>query len=347
MDDVRCTMENLLDARELGADLCNQCEVLSVQPIKNNSFELEVNSPKSIQNIKINCSKIAVTAGAWSDLVIQKLFKSTQKYLMPSSGIHLFIDGLDCSNPLILPIPDSERFFFVIPWRRGHLVGTTEKPVKYSNGGESEATKEEVEELEGNLRHYFPKSNWSISAVTSAVRPLAAVEPSLIISNYQKNGKKSSIKVSRKHDFVEMRAGVVSGIGGKFTTHRIFAEELFEKLFPRLKYKGLEKRIFPGAKNWTSHEDTQKELRLRGVPREFLYRWASSYGSIALDFTESCRDEESRPANLEAWLGLELEYSKSKEWARTADDFIRRRSNLYFSKEIEFYKSEIESFFSN
>lgn len=347
MDDSRCTIENLLDARDLGADMCNRCEPLSVTSLKNNMFEVELSCTESLENKRVTCSKIAVTAGAWSDLVTQKLFHNPQKYLLPSSGAHLFIEGLDCKQPLILPVPDSKRFFFVIPWRKGHIVGTTERPIPYVSGGRSTASEDEIEELKLNLKHYFPDSDWKLVTVTSGVRPLAASNPTPLAEVYTDSNatKVNNSKVSRKHDFVEMRSGVVSGIGGKFTTHRIFAEELFEKLYPRVKFEGVAERGFPGAQNWESHAKIESLLKARGVPYEFLYRWSSTYGVLALKFTESAMFEDGRPKSKEGWLDLELNYSREFEWAKSSQDFIRRRSNLYFTSELHVFKRHIESFF--
>lgn len=347
MDDSRCTIENLLDAKKLGAEMRNRCEPLSVTPLKNNIFELEIFCTELLENKKITCSKIAVTAGAWSDLVTQKLFNNPQKYLLPSSGSHLFIVGLDCNQPLILPVPQSNRFFFVIPWRKGHIVGTTERPISYAMGGQSKASEEEIKELELNLKHYFPDSKWEVVSVTSAVRPLAGSKPSPMTEPDIESidSQSNSTKVSRKHEFAEMRSGVVSGIGGKFTTHRIFAEELFQKLFPRVKCKSLKNRSFPGAKDFESHSKIESLLKKRGVPNEFIYRWSTTYGMLALEFTEVARLEERRPSSLEGWLDLELKYSQEFEWAKSSKDFIRRRSNLFFTKELSLFQSHIDSFF--
>ena len=151
--------------------------------------------------------------------------------------------------------------------------------------------------------------------------------------------------MSRKHEFVEMRSGVVSGIGGKFTTHRIFAEELFTKLYPRVKFENLESRGFPGAKDWESHSKVESLLKARGVPKEFIYRWSSTYGMLALKFTEVAMFQDGRPTSKEGWLDLELKYSRDFEWAKSAKDFIRRRSNLYFTTELKVFEKHIESFF--
>ena len=197
--------------------------------------------------------------------------------LLPSQGAHLFLEGFPTESPFILPVPGTGRYLFVLPWRGGHLVGTTETPVERGAGGDCEVRPVEVAEMTDLLGRYFPGMPVKAVCTTVGVRPLAA-------ELQRREG--DSVSASRRHRFVQVGGRTWAGFGGKYTTHQEFAAELLGALFGRELPSVLE-RPFPGA---LAGPDVSREGLVLGgsgagpasaseATRSAPLRWAATYGA--------------------------------------------------------------------
>ena len=131
---------------------------------------------------------------------------------------------------------------------------------------------------------------------------------------------------------------MASAVGGKYTTHRTFAAQFLRfVLEDGRELKDIKRRPLPGA--WAD-EGERKAIRdaLRAygfVDDTVADTWMRRYGKRALElagYVAAAPDRKERLAGPYGLLLGEVGFSAEREWARTAEDFFRRRTDAYFTR---------------
>jgi len=141
----------------------------------------------------------------------------------PSQGVHIVIDSSFLNSEYALMIPETTdgRVLFAIPWQKHILVGTTDTPIdEYSM--EPLALDKEIEFILDTIKQYLkdPPGEKDILSVFAGLRPLAAPDDNSVKTK----------EISRSHKVFVSDSGLVTIIGGKWTTYRKMAEETVEKI---------------------------------------------------------------------------------------------------------------------
>jgi glycerol-3-phosphate dehydrogenase len=129
---------------------------------------------------------------------------------------------------------------------------------------------------------------------------------------------------------------VYTGVGGKYTTHRVFAEDFYKEIYgSKLKYDSLKSKSFPGA--WSvSREQTAHALaRFEFVDNLIMDRWLDIYGQRSLELANFIQAKPENKEFISSTYGLmkgEVKYCIEREWARLPVDFLRRRTGLYYTE---------------
>lgn len=186
---------------------------------ENDIFKIELTNTQD-QSVRNITSKFVVMAtGPFTDQVAKKLIDPNWKnIMMPSKGIHLWLknDSLKLKDSVVLVAKDN-RVIFVIPQKKGILIGTTDTvlPPDFKN---VEPTIEEIEYLLKETNNYFPQAKITkehILSTYAGVRPLVK----------DKNVLKAD-DVSRHHRVLQPRDGFFVIAGGKYTTFRLMAQDI-------------------------------------------------------------------------------------------------------------------------
>ncbi len=134
-----------------------------------------------------------------------------------SKGVHLLLplEAIQSEAALLIPKTEDGRVIFAIPWLGRLLVGTTDDEANLSD--EMVVTPEEIEYLLKYVNQYL-KVNLTPKDVLSAfagMRPLVK----------SKDGVNTR-QLIRDHEVeVDEVSGLVSVLGGKWTTYRAMAED--------------------------------------------------------------------------------------------------------------------------
>ena len=143
-------------------------------------------------------------------------------HALPAKASHILfpLDGFPENDALLVPKTEDGRVIFAVPWNGRLLVGTTD--TGYTPGEEMVVTREEIEYLLRQLNPYLSSPLRADQVVSgyAGVRPLVAAQ-----------GVKDTKKLIRD-DEVEFDAesGLISILGGKWTTHRLMGEETIDKV---------------------------------------------------------------------------------------------------------------------
>ena len=157
--------------------------------------------------------------GIFSDEIRLMDDAQAARAVQPSQGVHLVFDRsfLQGDSAIMVPHTDDGRVLFVIPWHGKVLVGTTDTPMQTPDA-EPRALPEEVGFILRNAARYLAKDprEEDILSIFAGQRPLV-----------RKPGKDGSATkaISRNHEVLVSDAGLVTLVGGKWTTYRKMAED--------------------------------------------------------------------------------------------------------------------------
>jgi len=168
-------------------------------------------------------AKVIVNAtGVFTNAILAMSDPAQGRLVVPSQGVHLVLDHsfLASRDALMIPKTPDGRVLFVIPWHGCALIGTTDTQVAEVSE-EPRALESEIEFLLNTVGAYLAKkpTRRDVRSVFAGLRPLAA----------PKEGEKRTKEISRSHKILVSEAGLVSIIGGKWTTYRRMAEDVIGK----------------------------------------------------------------------------------------------------------------------
>jgi glycerol-3-phosphate dehydrogenase len=156
---------------------------------------------------------IVNAAGPWMNELLRANGIRAPYVLSLVRGSHLVLTRRVSDTGLLLQSTTDRRVFFVLPWKRTTLVGTTEVVQSEPLDG-VRASDEEIDYLLARYNRYFraPLSRVDVASTFAGVRPLVgrATNPSAI-------GRDS--RVVRDHN-------VINVFGGKLTTFMALARKV-------------------------------------------------------------------------------------------------------------------------
>ena len=218
-DDARLAIHLAQTADELGACLLNYAKVtgLSKGPTgKLTGLTFRDKIQKETHHIK---AKMVVNAtGVFADKILQLDNPSAAKTIQPSQGIHLILDlsFLGGRDALMIPKTKDGRVLFGVPWHDKLLLGTTDT-IREKAKLEPEALQKEIDFVLDTAGTYLTRkpTRKDVKAVFAGLRPLARPE----------EGSTKTKEISRSHKIIISPSGLVSIIGGKWTTYRKMGED--------------------------------------------------------------------------------------------------------------------------
>jgi glycerol-3-phosphate dehydrogenase len=214
----------------------------------------------------------------------------------------------------MVPKTSDGRVLFAIPWHNKAVLGTTDTPIEKPSY-EPKPLKEEIDFILETASQYFTKAPTrnDIKSVFAGLRPLVAPE-----------GDKSNTKeISRGHKIIHSESGLITIVGGKWTTYREMSKDVINDAIENHNLK----RSPSKTKSLSIHGNisTNEKLGLNGV------LWV--YGSDAkqlMKLTETDASYQNKlHHNYEYTVGQVI-WSARYEMARTVEDVLARRFRLLF-----------------
>lgn len=319
MDDARLTLEVALGAAEAGAVLVNHAEVVRFGRGEDGALNRAAIRDRLTGRLLECAARLIVNAtGPWGDAVRRLAGYEGPPLLAPTQGVHLVYGEPLVRQALITRARDDHRVFFILPWNGLTLIGTTDTPYT-GDPAEAAATPADVTYLLDAARAALPAARIEAGRVLSTfagVRPLLAA-----------GSKGDPSAVSREHAIVETPRGLLTVLGGKFTTFRAMAEEAVDRIQERL---GLPRTDSPtrdrplpgGAPAGPTPADP---------PTPALTRLYAFYGARAPLVLERARlmPDGLAPLCSHTWhLKAEVVHAVREEMAGSVADILERRLGL-------------------
>lgn len=215
-DDAELTRSVMQSAIKLGAEIECPAELISAQV---NEHGCEVLMDSNGFQKTVQCSCIVNAAGPWVNHVIKRIeSKQTPLAIDLVQGTHLVLNK-PVSSCYYMESPIDQRAIFLLPYKKGSLLGTTES-LFTKEPSEVKPLKNEEDYLLTSLSEYFPNNDLSITAKMAGLRVLPQASGNMF--------KRSRDTIFHTDDDKQPR--LVSVYGGKLTVYRKTAEKVIQQL---------------------------------------------------------------------------------------------------------------------
>jgi glycerol-3-phosphate dehydrogenase len=319
-DDARMAVALAQTASDQGAVLVNYMRVAALLKEGGEIAGVRAVDAESGQTHEVRARVVVNATGIFADEVRRLDDAASETMVTPSQGVHLVLDRAfqPSDTAIMVPHTDDGRVLFVIPWHQRVLVGTTDTAMPHADV-EPRALPEEVDFILRNAARYLDRepTRADVLSVFAGQRPL--VQP---IAGTPGRGRTKSI--SREHSVVVSDSGLVTIVGGKWTTYRKMAQDTVDDavavgdLPPRACVT--EKLRLHG---WMSRDDPRTphagHMRMYGADAELVEAFLDD---------DAARREPIHP-HLPYVMG-QVSWAARHEMARTVEDVLARRSRLLF-----------------
>ena len=328
-DDARYNLALVHTFEEAGGQTLNHCRVTELQ--RDPSGRLSgVVAVDQISGARFNVTSRAIVnaTGPFSDLVRQMASPSVAKRMRLSKGSHILfpLDLFPTNDAMLVPKTEDGSVLFALPWGGRLLVGTTEREV--APGDDLYVTEEEITYMLRQLNKYLgkPLQPSDIVAGFAGARPLVSA------------GEGESTEKIARDDVIEVdpKSGLISIMGGKWTTHRAMAEDTINAVQKALGVAVSESptraHVLHGGEGFTS-DLWEKLVRVYPVSKETAQHLAAKFGTAAWEVLELTRANANLVQPLIsgiAQIQAEVVYGVREELAANIEDVISRRMGLQY-----------------
>jgi glycerol-3-phosphate dehydrogenase len=326
-DDARYNITLVKTFAAAGGETLNYARVIAFEKVPDGRLSaVAVEDQLTHARFTIRARAFINATGPYSDTIRRLAMPDAPPRMRLSKGIHILfpLQVLASNDALLIPKTEDGRVLFAIPWYGHLLVGTTDDEAKL--GDALVVTKEEIAYVLRQLNKYLarPATPNQIVSGTAGLRPLVS------------SGKSTDTKsLARDHEVeFDHASGLISIMGGKWTTHRAMAEDT---LNATLKYLGGAGRKCStlshpllGSAGYAPHywQSLAKQFELTEQTARHL---AQKYGVCAPDVLQLAEADPdlARPL-LEglAPIRAEVVFGAREELAVSIEDILARRIGL-------------------
>ena len=285
----------------------------------------EVEDQLSGRKFELRARAFVNATGPLADTVRDLATPGIHRRMRLSKGSHILLplDVLPSEDAMLIPKTEDGRVLFAVPWMGRLLVGTTEQEVGVDD--ELCVTKEEVDFILRQLNQYLetPVARSQVVSGFAGARPLV-----------RRGGETK--KLSRDDELeVDPRSGLISIMGGKWTTHRAMAEDTVDAVQKSL---GLpvtpsltRNRPLTGSNGFTPVY-WMSLVRDHRISEQTAQHLAGRFGTTApmvLDIAE--KDADLAKPIVEGLAPIRAEIVQgARDMAVTIEDVLSRRIGLEF-----------------
>lgn len=308
VDDARLVVLNALDAQRHGAEIATRTALVSARR------EGDVWTAMLSDGRTVTARNLVNAAGPWVAEALALTGTNAKSGVRLIKGSHIVVPKIfDGDQAYMLQQPDRRIVFAIAYANDTTLIGTTDVPV--AKPEDATITPEEIDYLCGAANRYFKKQIMPADVIRtySGVRPL------------YDDGASEAKAVTRDYvlELDEAGPSLLSVFGGKITTARHLAEEALGKLgHPSTATRDAR---FPGG-DLADFDAFLAEVRdtFPFLGEAQSRRMARAYGTMLFDMIGTA---DTLGEDLGGGLtAREVDWMVSREWARTVDDVIWRRS---------------------
>ncbi len=310
-DDARLALHLAMTAADLGAVTLNYCPVVGLLHRDERVSGVVVRDAETERAYEVQAKVVLNATGVFADAVRRMDDPAAEAVLLASQGVHVLLPRSFQPGAAALAVPKTPegKGWFAIPWQDKTLVGTTDTPV--------DEILLEPEQLESDLEFLFRNANRYLNRPVTradALATYAGIRP--LVGRSREN----TAKMSRDHALLVSKKGLVTLVGGKWTTYREMGEDAIDEV---IKVGGLPAKDCVSAHlklhGWT------EELR---APEDPLGVYGADAAAVEAIAAEPGWAEPLHPRL--PYLRAQVRFAAEEEAARTVEDVLARRVRALF-----------------
>lgn len=343
---LNSTITDYVEGMEPAA-IANHCEVVKVLKDENGKA-VGVKAYDKIMNEKFDIfGKVVVNCtGPASDVIRKMADPSVRPLVTQASGSHAVLPKHYAPSGfgMIIPKTSDGRVLFFLPWEENTIIGTTDEKCQLTDL--PAPTEKEIDWLLHEASNYvtydYETMRKDLKSVWSGLRPL--------VKDPKASEEHGTAKLSRSHEIVDDPSGMVSVMGGKWTTYRRMAQDTLDFIIakhkgviePKVPCRTKQMKLYPSIEASGLYSIEEQESMLDHFPRrlqeefDLTYDQASylvrNYGFLARKVCE-CGKKSDLLVPIQKdqpFLKAEILYCVRHEMAQTCIDVIARRIRVAF-----------------
>jgi len=305
-DDARLLINLVQTAIEQGAICLNYLPVTELLRSGGKVVGVKASDLHSKHQFDVGAKVVVNATGPFSDQICRLDDPQAPSQIAASQGVHIVLERrfLPGDAALLIPKTVDGRVVFAIPWHDHTLVGTTDTPVDQTLL-EPVALPEEIDFLLDAISGYLtlqPERS-DVLSVFAGLRPLI-----------KREGGAHTSKLQRDHQVRVSDSGLVTIVGGKWTTYRKMAADCVDQV-----------AILANLHRVAS---TTASLPIHGATRSPVPSRLSIYGSDRQTLAKLMKEDVKYTEQLDEALPYtvgEVIWAVRHEMAQSVEDVLARR----------------------
>ena len=297
---------------------------------------------ESGQRFAVRARSVVNATGPFSDAVRRMDDAGAAPLIVPAGGVHLVLPRAYSPEGMGLIVPKTRdgRVLFLLPWEGGTVCGTTDSITPITMA--PRPSEEEAAFILAEARRYLATEvgREDVKAAWSGIRPLVR-DPQRL--------REGTGALSRKHLVLRSESGLISVIGGKWTTYRRMAQDAVDAACAvlsadppcrtrDLRLLGSDTGGAVCAGDFAALAEQLERGALR-MPKDVARHLVRNYGTRALQVAQVAAANRHGVAPGGAarrlspghpFLEAEVVFAAEQEYATCAVDVIARRTRLAF-----------------
>ena len=300
-DDARLLIDLMKTAVDHGGVVLNYMPVVALRKDEDGYVNgVDAIDSETSERFEIAARVVVNATGIFTDEIRRMDDPAAKGMVAPSQGIHLVLEGsfLRGKTAVMVPHTSDGRVLFAIPWHEHTVVGTTDTPIDEPSY-EPLPYEQEIEFVLQTAGEYLSRkpTRADILSVYVGIRPLVKAAGS--------DSSKTSA-LSRDHTIHIDHSGLLTIVGGKWTTYRHMAEDTVDhaimlgKLEDRpcitrdLRIHGYKQGDDPHGGLWVYGSDAEKIQALAAASAELAKPLDAKLPQIAAEVVWAAREEMAR-----------------------------------------------------
>jgi glycerol-3-phosphate dehydrogenase len=311
-DDARMLISLARTCAHYRGRLANYVKVTGIVKEKGLIKGVEASDQETGEEFQVKARVVINATGVFADDLLAMDAPGERRMIRPSQGVHLVLgqEFLSGQHAIMVPHTSDGRVMFAVPWYDRVVLGTTDTLISQASL-EPRPLEEEIDFILRTAGKYLIKKpgREDVLSAFAGLRPLAAPEA---------EGKPTR-EISRHHKVIVSVSGLITILGGKWTTYRKMGED------------AVNYAVMVG--NLPEVQCTTRDIKIHGFTIDRLDRSdpLSVYGS------EYQKLKGTGPKGEDRFSGKSLRIYRSQvkwavqyEMARTLEDVLARRTRALF-----------------
>lgn len=324
IDDARHTVTLARTAARHGAAIVVRAPVTALLRSGQRITGARVRDLEGGGELEVRAHAVINATGVWAEQV-QRLAGPPAIELRPSKGVHIVVprERLAARSGLIFATADNDNVLVSRRWWDYWIIGTTDTAWS-GDPDDPLASADDVAHILGELNRWLrrPLASSDVCGAYAGLRPLISTPAS------------STSALSREHAVAESAPGLLTIVGGKYTTYRTMARDVVDAARPRLPGtvpdSSTESVPLLGAEGIVAIRRGRRALSAEsGLDVAWIEHLLDRYGTLAEEVLALVGDRPELGRPLEGapgYLAAELVYGVTHEGALSLADLLERRT---------------------